>query len=272
VDHPRILISALFIDPGKVGGSENYLVNLLKGLVPHAGKENIKLAIDSNLKYHPYLDFFDPYLINVRYNRRLYDLLMSFKSEYWNADVLFLPNYISPLFKRKRSTRVVTTFHDLQFFHSNEIDSWVKRIWLRFTYLHTLNIADKVICISQFVKDDLVDQFGKKYEHKIKVIPNPIDFDRFKHRPKKKEFDYILSVNALYPNKNTISLIKAYKVFKRLKPEMPKLVLVGQLSKNLAGNDYSSYGEKILQAIDADPDILLRHFRFQSFKYLISLD
>ena len=56
------------------------------------------------------------------------------------------------------------------------------------------------------------------------------------HHREKVENKYILSVAASYPHKNLISLVKAFNKFNVVNSEY-KLVLAGQLAKNLVGGN-----------------------------------
>lgn len=247
------------MDPGRVGGAENYLTNILKGLVENGYKDNVRIVIDRGMddKYDPVFRAFSSHQVEVKYSRRLHDLFLNFYDAFNGIDTLFSPQYVLPLRKPRPGIDFITTIHDLQYRHYPELTHPVKRKWLYFTQLHALRIARKVVCISEFVRDDILEKFGNRHAEKLLVIPNPIDFRRFEHEPRDKTYRYILSVNSLYPHKNTLSLIEAYKLLKKSDPSAPKLVLVGQLPAKLIGNNYSSYHQKLIPAIQNDPDIVL---------------
>ena len=96
----NIIISGLFLYPGKVGGSENYLYNLLEGFSKH---ENIKLAVNSKINYkNSIIKKYHNIFVNVKINRGFYDLFLSyFIKNIKNYDLVFSPNYITSLFNKK---------------------------------------------------------------------------------------------------------------------------------------------------------------------------
>jgi len=104
------------VDPGKVGGAENYLTNILKGLYQNGYKDNVCLLLDRDLiqRYDPIYQLFDYKKIKIRGNRRVYDLMSGFSNIFSGIDVAFFPHYISPLISPKK-TDIITTIHDLQY-------------------------------------------------------------------------------------------------------------------------------------------------------------
>jgi glycosyltransferase involved in cell wall biosynthesis len=255
----KILISCLFLYPGKVGGAENYLINLLKGFAKNKDKNfEIDLLVNSSisLNYEDIFNRFPKLSINIRLNRGFYDFLMPFFVAKKNYDIVFSPNYITPLGFRK--TRKVTTIHDVQYLHFPEFFSLKKRLWLYANHWLTLRVSNKVICISNSVKSDIINFFGKKYESKLEVIHNPIDFSRFEDNDQCESVfsdkPFILSVAASYPHKNLITLIRAFKKFKH--KNSINLVLTGQIGANLIGG-YQAYQDELIKEINSDQDIIL---------------
>lgn len=233
------IISGVFLYPGRVGGAENFFYNLLEGILTlkRDGEfdiiinEEIEITNDVVNKYHKIP-------IKFHFNRGLFDYLPKL---YFNINpytLYFSPNYITPFYVEKK-TRLVTVIHDLQYLHFPEYFSKAKYIWLYLSHLNTLRKSDRVICISQHVKDDIINKFGLHFEPKLKVIPNPIDLNRFENQASTSSSNpYILSVCAQYPHKNLLTLIKAFKLFHSDYPDY-ELKLVGQLSQNLVGSNKS---------------------------------
>ena len=164
------------------------------------------------------------------------------------ADAILMPNYFTPPTRALRQTRIVTVIHDLQYLHFPNYFSLQKRLWLRAAHELTLRLADRVVVISNFVKDDVLAHYGARWDAKVQVIPNPISFDRFEAQPTEAEEAvlseataglqqrYILSVAAQYPHKNLESLIRAFAPLRHRKGlDDLRLVLVGQLPEALSG-------------------------------------
>ncbi|MDR0910147.1 MAG: glycosyltransferase family 4 protein [Spirochaetaceae bacterium] len=130
----------------------------------------------------------------------------------------------------------------------------------RVVFPSSLRHLDRVIAVSDFVKDELIKLAGVK-ENRIEVIPNGIDKELFYPRPRNNEETvliqpfsfrrpYILYVSRIdYPVKNHIKLIEAFCIF-RDKTKLPhRLVLAGgdshgaDLVKEAAQN--CKYGQDI---------------------------
>lgn len=101
-----------------------------------------------------------------------------------------------------------------------------------------LRHLDRIIAVSQWVKQELVERIGVK-ESKVEVVPNGIDTAVFYPRPQNEESvlliqpfsfrrPYILCVSRLdHPVKNHIQLIKAFDIFKERTRFPHRLVLAG---------------------------------------------
>jgi glycosyltransferase involved in cell wall biosynthesis len=101
-----------------------------------------------------------------------------------------------------------------------------------------LRRMDRVIAVSEFVKQELVDLVNVK-ESKIDVIPNGVDHGAFYPRPRNEESvvliqpfsfrrPYIIYASRLdHPIKNHVRLIKAFEIFKDRTKYPHRLVLAG---------------------------------------------
>jgi len=106
----------------------------------------------------------------------------------------------------------------------------------------SLRHLDKIIAVSEFVKQELIDILNLK-EAKIAVIPNGVDHGIFYPRPRNEESvvliqpfsfrrPYILYAARIdYPVKNHIKLIEAFGIFKEQSRYPHRLVLAGADSK-----------------------------------------
>lgn len=259
---PKTLISGMFLYPQKVGGAEQYFNNLLEGFSKIDASDNIDLILNRACEglYANYEAEFNVKYIPVKYNRAVYDYLLHFlaarKTDY---DIIFSPNYITPfhLFKKKK---YVTTILDLQYLHYPQFFSKLKRKFQYFSHLYTLNTADAVVCISDFVKEDIVRFFGEKFRKKLNVIHIPVNFDKLNSGISAESIThgapFILSVAAHYPHKNLLTLVEAFNRLTNVLPEV-KLILVGQLSCNLVGGDYGAYGKQLQAEVVKNRNIVV---------------
>lgn len=241
----KIYISTLFLFPGKVGGAENYLYNLLKGFVQLNKQKDCILIVNKSIRIHDIFSAFKQIVVDLKVNRGLYDYLLAYLIPVNKNDLIFSPNYVTSLLVFKKIKRI-TTIHDVQYLHFPQFFSWKKRLWLLLSHYLTLQFSDRVICISQNVKHDIIKFFGEKYRNKLEVIYNPIDFQRFSDcdstSTDKINNKFILSVAAHYPHKNLITLVKAFNIFCEKNKEY-SLILTGQIAKNLVGGNLDYFHE-----------------------------
>jgi glycosyltransferase involved in cell wall biosynthesis len=168
---------------------------------------------------------------------------------------IFNPNYVTPFHVGKRR-KYVTTIHDLQYLHFREFFSKKKRLFQYISHLNTLKFADKVICISDFVKDDIIQRFGSKYADKLVTIHNPVDFERLEQASDGAyDFKYILCVSALFPHKNMLTLVKAFEEFQKRTNSSLKLVLAGQ-NVNLRGGNFAPYQHHLVEMSSKNENII----------------
>jgi glycosyltransferase involved in cell wall biosynthesis len=101
-----------------------------------------------------------------------------------------------------------------------------------------LRRLDRIIAVSQWVKQELVERMGVK-ESIVEVVPNGIDTTEFYPRPQNEDSvvliqpfsfrrPYILCVSRLdHPVKNHVRLIEAFNIFKERTRFPHRLVLAG---------------------------------------------
>lgn len=256
----KFLISGLFVYPGKVGGAESYLYNLLDGLKENSAQGKVRLVLNRFVKgYGKSVEGFSTDFLKVRGNRGVYDYLLGFFISFKGVSVVFSPNYITPIFCF--GAKKVTTIHDFQYLNFPQYFSWKKRLWLYLSHTFTFLLSDAVVCISESVKKDAERFFGSRFSRKIEVIYNPIDLERFGDcsidlvRDLSVRGNYILAVAAQYPHKNLATLIRAFDKVCANYPDY-KLVLAGQLASRLVGGD-ESYQRSLNELIENNSNIIV---------------
>lgn len=231
----KAAVSCLFVKPGRVGGAQFMVRNVLAGLGAVARPEDVIVAVGP-----PEVTTGHPGI-----HPRLRTFRNRFAGDWWmmgalaeESDSLLFPNYFTPP-RPHRGARIVTVIHDLNYRHFPAQFSATKRAWLRAAHEVTLRTADSVVVISEFVARDLVEQYGARYAGKLKVIPNPIDWTRFDATPVDApavhpEGRFVLGVGAAYVHKNFETLIRAFAVLARRQEDVT-LVIAGALAQNLVG-------------------------------------
>jgi len=114
---------------------------------------------------------------------------------------------------------------------------------LRTVFPNSLRRLDRIIAVSEWVKQELVE-LVRVNENRIEVVPNGIDHSAFYPRPYEEEAEvlvqpfsfrrpYILYVSRIdHPIKNHARLIKAFDIFKKRTSFPHRLVLAGRDSTN----------------------------------------
>jgi glycosyltransferase involved in cell wall biosynthesis len=147
---------------------------------------------------------------------------------------------------------------------------------IRMVLPNSLRRLDRIIAVSRWVKQELVERAREK-ESRIEVVPNGIDHNAFYPRPRNEESvvliqpfsfrrPYALYVSRIdYPVKNHIRLIKAFGIFKERTKYPHRLVLAGADSNG---------AEKVKEAAAASPwrsDIFFTgHFPLKNLPELYS--
>jgi glycosyltransferase involved in cell wall biosynthesis len=128
--------------------------------------------------------------------------------------------------------------HDMAAYYGSRKTREALGAVLRMTPPNSLRRLDRIIAVSEWVKQELVDLVRIK-ESKIEVVPNGIDLAAFYPRPRNEESvvliqpfsfrrPYVLYTSRIeHPVKNHITLIQAFAVFKERTRYPHRLVLAG---------------------------------------------
>ena len=235
----RIGINALFMLPGKVGGSETYLRNLVRELVKRSGDNTFFLFINRESE-----GIFDaaasrvnvvvcPVLAESRPARILWEqFILPFQVRRYKIDVLLSAGMTAPFCCP--ATSVLVLF-DLQ--HINQPYNF-SRLYLPFLrsiiYLSAKS-ADGVVTISAQAKKDIVRNYHIP-ERRIAVTHLGVDHDMFSPQssPDAKAIRdiynlparFLLYAASLLPHKNHERLLRAFAIVLMQIPGL-RLVLIG---------------------------------------------
>jgi len=213
---------------------------------------------------------------------------LSLEMLYKRPDVLFVPAHTLPLFGPRKT---VNTIHDIAFFREKNlyfsqqlkttrigvrplINFFVKVLtrgkyradsvdYLYWSTNFALRHAKKIITVSEFTKQEILNLCPKANAKKIKVIHNGYNTDLFKplNDPEKTQKilakynisqPYFLYVGRLERKKNTPNLIEALALLRDNHPEVKeKLVLIGNAS---FGFDEVKY---VIEEFNLNNDVLI---------------
>ncbi len=234
----HLAVAAHFVHAGQVGGAEHMVYNLLRGL----WQQDIELSVlcsdagrldaqfRAELAGQPRVRLIESGGPGPRFLAEQRAVLSSGIT----ADATLFPNYFVPPLLPRRLGQVVCVLHDLQYRHFSMNFSQKKRAWLRAAHTLAIRRCDRLVVISEFVKQDAMRFLGARFEPKITVVPNPISWDRFGDGPTIGGPPRILTVAAQYAHKNLPTLLRAFALLAPRWPEA-KLVLCGQDYAGLRG-------------------------------------
>jgi glycosyltransferase involved in cell wall biosynthesis len=177
---------------------------------------------------------------------------------------------------RQSPCPTVGTVHDMAAYWGNRKTREKLGIVPRMILPDALRRLDRIIAVSNWVKQELVE-LNRVKESRIDVVPNGIDLEAFYPRPRNEESvvliqpfsfrrPYVLCVSRIeHPVKTHIRLIEAFGIFKERTKYPHRLVLAG-------GDSHGA--ERVKEAAAASPyrnDIFFTgHFPFTSLPELYS--
>jgi len=234
----KIVISLLNFRPGKIGGTETYIRQLLPALAAIKGDDEITLLMHKDITDkmivkglgHHVVNKSDATVVRARFLEAITPYRARFAEKALKElapDVVFFPQ--QSLFPKKVSCPSVVTVHDQQHLFFPQYFSMVDRIYRAMIYPYSAMQAARIIAISQFVARTLT-QRNSTPSDKITVIPHgisPIDVDAIDSCDEIPN-RYLYYPAATFPHKAHSTLFDTFAKLRRNKNFDYKLVLTGQ--------------------------------------------
>lgn len=234
----RIILDFRIFGP-ECGGLGRYNQKLLENLVKIDQKnEYIILRRD----FSPKIDLpknFRIKIVNIKWYSLSEQLLLPLLIYGLKPDLVHFPHFNVPMLYRGK---YVITIHDLIVSHFPSIKAstlgrftfYIKRWAYNLTIKNAIHKAYKIIAVSKFTKQDIVEYFklSTKQAEKIKVIYEGVSFqDFFKGADQNLEIklpaNFFLYVGVAYPHKNLEFLVDAFAEYLKYYPDY-FLILVGK--------------------------------------------
>lgn len=227
----KILLNGLHYESHGAGISK-YTYMLLKTFIEE--NYDVDILLRDEFKHELSSDnlIFANQIIKVSRDRIIYEQLKSQKL-YKNYELVHFPDYATPVLYRGKK---VATIHDMAMHTMRDKYTVMQNITKNTLLRNTLHSAEKLICVSEFSKKELL-KFYPKVEDKIKVIYEGINIPQIHIDPHEEyklleKFNvlknkYILYVGTIAPHKNIKRLIQAFNHIKNKIPEY-KLVIAGK--------------------------------------------
>jgi glycosyltransferase involved in cell wall biosynthesis len=221
----RIGVNALYLIPGKVGGTEIYLRELIAALarIDKTNEYFVFTNLETGADLVPRQRNFrwKPQAIHARFRpaRILWEqTVLPLEASRYHLDVMFNPGFTAPILAR---CPCVTVFHDLQHKRHPEHFRWFDLPFWRLLLWASARCSRQLIAVSEATRADLL-HFYRTDPRRVTVIPHGVNaalsaLDRTRIAP------FLLCVSTLHPHKNLDRLIRAYA---RQKRDF-RLVLVG---------------------------------------------
>lgn len=123
-------------------------------------------------------------------------------------------------------------------------------------YANMLARADRLLCVSSHLRDQIAAEFPR-HSHKLQVVPNPIDFDRFAVRPAPPERPRRwLYAGRMLDHKGVLTLVDGFAAVAAEDPDVT-LTLVGSGKlEDAIGKRVHEHGlvDRVMQRPPVSPD------------------
>lgn len=220
----KIGIDLLWLRPGKNGGTESYIRNLITGFATYDDRNEYTLFVSRDNA-----DSFNSYtrinpgirleicpidssnrIIRIAWENLKLDNL----AKKTGVDVMFIPVYSMPHKKKSNGIPYVVTIHDLQGLHYPEYFTNIRLGFLKRKWKYASEEADRIVAISNFTKRDIVENY-KAASDKVITIYNPVITGESAPISELSKWglktdEYYYCVSSLLPHKNLYTLIDTF--------------------------------------------------------------
>lgn len=220
----NIVINAILFHD-KPRGVGTYLNNLLYNLAEIDRENNYYIYYGSWMENYSFLQIKNENFKFIKSNtarnkvlRNIYQLIIfPIVCLRYKPDIIHIPD-TSPLLYKFRPT--VSTIHDISEYIYPEKYSKIQSVFRKVIVKFQMKISDEIFTVSKFSKDNMIEIFNL-YDEKIKVIPNGIDFSKFKSTLTNTyiskcgllEDQYFLYVGEIEKTKNVGNALVAFSEF-----------------------------------------------------------
>ncbi len=225
----RIGINALYLIPGKVGGTEIYLRGLLPALaeIDPVNRYVVFISREADPCVVPAQENFraavQPVPAVLRPARILWEqICLPVAVGVEGIDVLLNAGFTAPLFC---PCPQATVFHDLQHKRHPEYFRWFDLPFWRFFLYWSAHISKILLADSEATAADL-NRYYQIPPAKIRVAPLGVEPVFFEIGQRRRPERFLLTASTLHPHKNVDGLLRAFAEFRKLHPDF-RLVISG---------------------------------------------
>lgn len=214
--NPRIAVNLLWCQPGRVGGSEQYLARQLAGLA-HAGDVGFDLDIYAPRGYvaaHPELG---GWCIHETASNGANRASRIWRESTWLASRtrgVAVTHHGGGTVPFRTNGRTLVTVHDVQYLTYPQYFSRARLAYLSYMMPRSLRRADAVAVPSAYVRETLIDRFGLDpaavhvVVHGIESVdPSMLDVSTTRSKFGVAGFPYFIYPAVTHPHKNHTFLV-----------------------------------------------------------------
>lgn len=242
----KIAIDLLWLRPGKVGGTESFIRNLLDGFMEMEDDFDFTLLVSKDNA-----DTFQHYEKDKRYHllvaninsagiagRIIWQNLHQNRFLRKNGFVkCFEPVYCKPWLNG--GVQYICVIHDLQAYHYPEYHPFHEVAYSRLCWRMDALTASGILAISNWVKQDVEQKYHRK---DIQVIYNPIlvkkedliEFEELHNRYGIKEGQFFYTVSQMIPHKNLSTIIRMIEKIVNTGSNLPDKLVISGVNGNAA--------------------------------------
>ncbi len=248
----KIGINALYLIPGRVGGSEIYLRRLISALAK-IDREN-RYVVFTNRENRGSFELGDNFVEHhcpvkglIRPHRIAWEqLVLPWRARQHRIDVLHSPGFVAPLFAPCPS---VITVLDLIYLEFPETFPFLARQWMRFLVRHSARRSRAVIALTRYSQEEILWGLDVPHWKSWAIylgggedIPSPVDPGEEEEVLARHGISppYLLTVAASHPHKNLVRLLEAY--YQLEEKDRYQLVIVGVR--------HNRYGARLIRTVE----------------------
>ena len=271
-------VNLLWLQPGEVGGSEEYTVRLLRAVHASAPADlRIVLYVDPRFPdAHPDLAAAFPIRVApLRGASRVVRVAMESTWLAWRTrrDHCAIVHHAGGTMPAIRTVPGMVTLHDLQPLTHPERFGIVKRTYIRFVAPRSLRAAERVVCLSTFTADDAVERAGVD-PGRIALVPCGVadpgvlrdrgSIAELRRRLGLGDRRIVLYPAITYPHKNHETLVSAFAEVHRSRPDTVLVLTGGEgpsesvVRSAIAAHDLDAAVVRTGRIQEADLDLLYR--------------
>jgi len=233
----RFAVSLLSLRPGRIGGTETYLRELLREMPAEAGQDELVVVMDRDVARGLETPGFERVVVDQSAGRIVLDRVLEAYTvwrsrglerafERIGADALFFPQ--QSIFPKRVRGPVVLTVVDVGYLFYPESLNLFDRTFRPAVYPRSMERADRIVAISEFTKRTVVARCGVPPS---KVVSIPLGFRRSDAQSVKPtelvRGPYVYYPAVTHPFKNHALLFRTYAALKKSGRLSEKLVLTG---------------------------------------------